>query len=174
MTKDYLNLFDIDITRLEDEWISFPKTYYIHAKRLSDARAIVQEAEAQLEIAKTTRKEIEGTLKLKIQQKPEKYGITGKTTVQGIEAAMQTQKKYQKYQQLYMLAQDGLNNAWHEVNERQAILNSLDVKKKALENLVKLHGQSYFATPKASTEDGKAYIDGKTKKAVRRKAKKNA
>lgn len=167
-----LNLFDIDLTRLEDECVEFPTTYFIHAKMLADARELVQEAEALVEIAKAERKEVEASLRLKIQSNPKKYKMADKPTVAAIDAKMVTQKAYQRKVTSCQLAQDGLNNAWSQVNNAQAILNSLDKKSKQIENLVKLHGQSYFAKPVVDDEDTKKYIDNKKKKKVRRRGNK--
>ena len=40
----------------------------------------------------------------------------------------------------------------HKVDVLQVVVDALDHRKKALENLVTLHGMSYFASPKAPKE----------------------
>ena len=54
--------------------------------------------------------------------------------------AILTSKKYQEANQKYLDAQ-------YEKNMAGNAVQSMNMRKEALENLVKLHGQSYFAGP---------------------------
>ena len=49
----------------------------------------------------------------------------------------------------------------YEVDVYLAIVKALEQRKDALENLVKLHGQSYFAGPQVPLEIGREYIKKK-------------
>jgi hypothetical protein len=57
----------------------------------------------------------------------------------------------------------------HQVDLLQAVVTSLDHRKRALESLVSLHGQDYFSSPRADSSNQET-IDKIQQNAVRRKS----
>ena len=170
-----IKLFDIDLTRLEEEWLQQPKNFYVVSNQLADARSEISEAEAEVELARAYRKEIEAQLTLKISSDPAKYKLKEKPTAVLVSSTVLIRPSYKKALQKCRDAQEELNHAWNKVNHLQSLVNSFDQKKSTLEYLVKLHGQNYFSIPQIPyTEEGKRFVDDAKKKSVRRKVKKGS
>jgi hypothetical protein len=68
--------------------------------------------------------------------------MTNKVTEAAVAAAILTQPNYR-------VALKALTAARHRQDVYQAAVDALDHRKKALESLVQLHGQGYFAAPRA-------------------------
>jgi len=165
-------IFDIDLNCLEDEWMRQPKLYFKYAEQLAEARTAVKEAETNVESLKTELKETEARLNLTIQENPEQYNITGKATIAAINAAVLVSEKYKKAKARCSIAQQALNGAWELFNNLQSVIHGLDMKKSALENIVKLHGQNYFSTPYIPhDEKGRQFVDDAKKRNARVKKK---
>ena len=165
---------EIDLNNLEEEWFLFPKRFFIVSKELADARNEVQNAEIDLELKKAELKETEAKVGLDIQKDPSKYDLKGKPTVGAISSCSLCARDYKNSQQAYFDAKKEVGKAWNKVNHIQALLNSLDKVKSALENHVRLHGQNYFSTPYIpSTAEGSDYVAKMKKKRARKKKKNN-
>lgn len=127
-------LADIDLGRLEEEWLLQPKLYEQHADQMADAKLDLAEAEAQLEA-------VEARVKLRIRKVPHKYGVKGRPTNDAVKELLILSPKYQE-------ALTEVNKRKHRVDSLQGVINTLEHRKRALEGLVQLHGQSYFSKPK--------------------------
>lgn len=103
---------------------------YLHIE--ADARNDLDRAEDELDV-------ISVELDRDIRRNPEKYEVE-KITEPVVSATIKLQKKYSK-------AHDKALNCKHEYNSAKSAVRAIEVKKTMLENLVKLHGQSYFAGP---------------------------
>lgn len=172
MAVENLNLFDIDITRLDDECLNHPKIFYVNSKKLADARTEVQQCEAELELLKDERKETEARLRLKIQNNPTQYKIKDKPTVAAVDAAILCCKAYKDVKEKHYKAQQELNNAWNTVNHLKSLVDALQDKKDMIEYLVKLHGQQYFSEPKVRRETGEKVVEAAKSKRANTKVKK--
>src|SRR6185369_66865 len=75
-----------------------------------------------------------------IRERPSHYGIM-KVTIDAVEAVITEEETYQQ-------AKQDLIASEYKVDMLEAAVKALDHRKKALENLVYLHGQSYFAEPR--------------------------
>ena len=128
---------DIELNRLDDECRQQPSRYMEAAEGLAKARRTLEKAKAWLDV---TRAEIDK----EIRENPEKFGIT-KMTETVITNAILLDPRYDKEVQYIIECK-------HEVDVHLATVTALDHRKKSLENLVFLHGQSYFASPKNSEE----------------------
>lgn len=158
-------VFGIDKNILDDEWIDQPKRYFRWALQLEDARADFEYVKAEFEVVKA---EVE----LAIRNDPGNvdYDLPadavekGKVTEKMVAAALLQQDEYKKAQQAVFTAK-------HRVGVLQAAVTALDHRKKALEKLVDLHGQKYFASPRASenSRDAMAEVE---KDSVRRRGHK--
>jgi len=131
----------IDIDNLAEEWLKQPNLYFEWAANLADARRKVDEAKSELDVTKAE-------MLLEIGKDPAAYDV-GKPTVDNCAAAVFLTKEYKVAQAAYL-------NAKHHADIVGAAVDALGHRKKALENLVDLHSQNYFATPhpkRASKED---------------------
>lgn len=125
----------IDIHALDVEWVNQPvlmRKYTELAAKLGWERDVAKEYLAQLK----------ADLEMKIRSNPDKYGLTSKVTEAGIASTILLQKSYQA-------AVQKLINAEYEFKTAQGVVQAFDQRRSALENLVKLLGQGYFAGPKA-------------------------
>jgi hypothetical protein len=124
---------EIDISRLDEEWVKHPKMVQKCATFVADAKQRHSEAKAQLEIG-------EAEIKQEIRRDPAKFGIE-KSTEGQFNEVMTTQEQYRKLL-------NKVNKAKYHVDILDGLMVALDHRKRALENLVSLHGQSYFSVPK--------------------------
>jgi len=149
------SVFGIDKNILDDEWLGQPKLYFNWAVQLEDARADFEEVKAEFDVTKAE-------VDLAIRTNPDDYDLP-KVTDKAIAAAMIVQPEYKDAQQKMFAAK-------HRVGILQAAVTALDHRKKALEKLVDLHGQKYFASPRAS-EHSREAVDDIQKSVARAKVK---
>jgi hypothetical protein len=138
------SLVDIDPDKLDEEWIKQPRLFHKYAKRLADAKDAFARAKSLLEV-------VMADAAKDIRDNPSKYGIT-KVTEGAVEVRVLLHKKVEE-------ARDKMHAAKHRVDVFEAAVSALEHKKRALENLVTLHGQNYFSTPRVSPEAGKKMKD---------------
>lgn len=126
-------LFDLDLSRLDEEWLQLPRAYFRHAMRLAEARAAHERAKARLDV-------VEAEIDREIRLEPKAFGLE-KATEGAIDKAVTLDRRYRA-------AVRRVVEARHAVDVGQAVCDALEHKKKALENLVHLHGMAYFSTPR--------------------------
>lgn len=148
-----LQNFQIDENRLDREWILQPERVYQVSIELADAQKELAEARNSLE-------SVTADLSNAIRQNPEKYNIE-KVTEKAVESVLLSRKTYKDAQQLVI-------DCKHRVDTLQAQATALDHKKRALENLVDLHGMGYFSEPRTSSREGVARVEERSKESVRR------
>lgn len=154
--EDEFDFLRPDKTMLDTEWVNQPKLFYDYAVQLADARMELDETKAELDVA---RAEIDKRIRVN----PEEYEIE-KVTEAVITNTILRQDEYQD-----KLAD--VIKAKHQMDVLQAAVNALDHRKAALERLVSLHGQSYFATPRAADETSRETVDEIEKQTARSKTK---
>lgn len=147
--------FTPDKDNLDEEWVRQPELYHEYATQLADARLEQSEAQNKLEI-------VTANLDAEIRSDPESYGLA-KITDAVVKATIPSQPEHKK-------ATQKVQKARHRVDVLQAAVAALDHKKKALENLVYLHGQNYFSSPHAKGMDGEE-IDRAARRAKSKKDK---
>lgn len=125
--------FQIDVLQLDQEWLKQAGLHHEYATRLADAKL-------ELERLKATAAVNAAELELAMRADPDGYELP-KVTDSVITAALAAEPDVQKYQQL-------IREAKHEVDILSGACGALYDKRKALENLVQLHGQDYFSTPR--------------------------
>lgn len=131
--------FEPDKDALDEEWVRQPELYHSYATQLADARMKLEMRKNKLEVVKAE-------LDKEIREDPSEYGIV-KVTEGAIAAIIVVNPRYVK-------ALEKVNDGRHAVDILTAAVNALDHKKKALENLVYLHGQNYFSSPHAKGMSG--------------------
>lgn len=160
--NDYQKDLEIDPNALDVEWLRQPKLIGKYHDLLVDAKEEVDDARQDLDNEKAK-------LDLDIRSNKEKYDLD-KTTEAVISSTILLQKSYKE-------AQKEFNEANYNHLMIQNSLKALEHKKKALENLVILHGQNYFASPKEPRNLDKEYTktlksdksNEKVKKSMKRK-----
>lgn len=133
-----MSAVEIDQYALDEEWLNQPVKMEEAGRLLADARYELDLATAKLSI-------IAAELDAAIRDDPQQFGLS-KATDKSVEKAVLNNPRHQK-QQVKVL------KLKHKVGLLQSLVTALDHRKKALENLVFLHGQQYFSSPRASAED---------------------
>lgn len=129
------NPFDLSLDSLSEAWLEQPSLMFKHSEEMAKQRLVVDQAKSNLEV-------VQADLAQTIRTNPGRYGHE-KVTEKIVEECVVGNKKYQQ-------AVEALQTAKYELDILQAYVSALDHRKKALEKLVDLHGQGYFATPRAS------------------------
>jgi hypothetical protein len=172
--KRTFDFFEIDLERLDEEWVNQPVLYHEYSTYLTEAKEAKERAEVQLEVANDDRRLVRAQLDLKIRKDPTKFlGPKTKLTETAITNRILTHKKYIAAQQNVYNAKETLIKAGTEVSTYYTAVFALDHRKTALEKLVSLFGQDYFASPRAKDGNSQKYVDKANKKKARKKRKRN-
>lgn len=147
------DLFEIDVENLDEEWMMQPKVFLKYSLKSVDARETFERAKAKLDVVKAE-------LDLMIRRDPATFDLE-KITESAITNTILLQPEYKE-------AQEEVHAAQHAYNVLQATVQALDHRKRALENLVDLHGMQYFAEPQAG-KAGRSAVDDITKLKTRRR-----
>ncbi len=129
---DYEKDVTIDETALDVEWLEQPRLTLKYSRLAAEAEAEYNRARERLEVVKAE-------LDKDIRTNPDKYDI-GKVTEVVVANTILLQDEYQA-------AKQNVIDAKHDWDMAKAAVFALQDKKKALENLVQLHGMQYFAGP---------------------------
>ena len=130
---NYEKDIEIDSEALDIEWLEQAALMMKYTKHSATMRNLADKAKEKLGFV---RAEINSA----IRRNPEKYKID-KVTEGAISEALLLQKEYQT-------ANTNLMDAEFEAEVARGAVVAFSQRKDALENLVRLHGQSYFAGPK--------------------------
>jgi len=130
---DYENDIQIRQDELEMEWLDQPSLMFKYAKNAAEMRRLLDLSKEKLDLVKAE-------IDKEIRTNPEKFGIE-KITETVVANSMLATLKYKKANEEFL-------NAKYEVDVAQAAVVAMSQRKDALENLVRLHGQQYFAGPK--------------------------
>jgi hypothetical protein len=123
----------IDSEALDIEWLEQSSLMMKYSQNVAQLQKEVDEAKESIEL-------IKAELDKKIRSKPEKYGIVKITDTQVASTILM--------QQSYQIASTAYIDAKFELNTAKGAVDAFEHRKNSLENLVKLHGQQYFAGPK--------------------------
>ncbi len=140
MKTEARNEFRIDPDRLEAEWLAQADVVHDYHLKMADAKQSLDEAKDALEI-------VYAETDMDVRLHPSKHGLAEldkKPTETMIKNAVLLTKAYQT-------ASEEVIRAKYEVNVLEAACTSLEHKKRALENLVVLWSQDYFAAPRDRT-----------------------
>lgn len=123
----------IDDNSLDLEWLDQPSLMLKYARVSAQTRRILDEAKQNLDV-------VRAELDKDIRENPDDYGIA-KVTEGSITSAINTSDDYKKAFKAFL-------DAKYEADMAGGAVRAFDARKDALENLVRLHGQQYFAGPK--------------------------
>ena len=129
---DYEKDIEIDGSALDIEWLNQASLFMKYARYSAEARRKVDEEKQALDI-------IRAGIDKQMRETPEKFGIE-KITEGAIAAAILTVRQYQTAYQKFL-------DAKYEADMASSAVQAMNTRKEALENLVRLAGQSYFAGP---------------------------
>ena len=132
------DLFDIDKYDLDGEWVNQPLMYRKYARMLAKASRDVEKSKGALAEAKAEASK-------RLRKNPVKYGYK-KSTEEIIKTGHVLLPTYKRALDVYIKAK-------YRFDLLMGIVKMLDHRKSALERLVNLHGQSYFARPTPAMED---------------------
>jgi hypothetical protein len=150
---------ELDLLQLEVYWVKQGRLAGKYYKKLAKARKRLDDAKSKLEL-------VEAQVARDIRSDPEEYGIDSKVTEKAIEAAVIMSKAYRE-----VVAE--VNQATYEVGLVNANCTEIEHRKRSLEKLVDLHGQDYFAEPRASENSHEA-VEEFTKRKARTKRRKES
>ena len=130
---DYEKDIVIDENSLDLEWLEQPALMMKYSRHAAKMRREIDEVKQNLDIVKAE-------VDQKIRKNPGKYKIE-KVTEGAISSAILVDNDYQEAYSAYL-------DAKYEADIAQSAVYAFEQRKSALENLVRLHGQQYFAGPK--------------------------
>jgi hypothetical protein len=122
----------IDENALDVELLEQPQLVVRYSTQLAEAKAEQALAKEAIDYEKAQ-------IDFAVREDPDKFGI-GKITENAINNAILIEDSYRKLLTKY-------NEATRHVNILQGVVYAINDRKSSLENLVKLHGQQYFAGP---------------------------
>lgn len=123
----------IDESALDVEWLQQPRLFMKYASAAADKRRSLDKAKEKLDLVKAN-------LDSSIRKNPAEYDIV-KVTEATVSNAIIKEDEYQDATVDYI-------HAKQEYELTQAAVRAMDQRKTALEDLVRLHGQQYFAGPR--------------------------
>ena len=147
---------EIDPENLDREWVRQASLFGRYCELLADAHR-------QLDLKKEKLVMVDAKLGLEIRTNPNKYGLD-KVTEAGVNSILVLQEEHKELEK-------ELIDLRYDVEVLTGAVRSLDQKKSALENLVRLHGQNYFAGPEVPHNLKKDWIDDAERNASRSKVK---
>lgn len=148
----------IDGEALDKEWLNQPSLMMKYAKHAANKRKILEETKQNLDIAKAEADQ-------KIRKHPERYKLE-KTTDAIVANAILNEEGYKQAYSDYL-------DAKFESDMAQGAVNSFEQRKSALENLVRLYGQQYFAGPKMPLQIDRGWLNKEGNKKVSEKLNEN-
>jgi hypothetical protein len=156
---DNPNLFDLDPANLDTEWLRLPNDYHTWARNAADRKADYGRSKAKKDVLITeakVKKEMNlAYLDREIRKDPAKFGavpgprgITEDIVKNTIVLQLEYHQAEMDFAQSKFEAEEAVVEAEKNYDYSRGVVDALEHKKKALENLVVLHGRDYFSTPR--------------------------
>jgi len=139
---NYENDIRIDETALDVEWLQQASLTFHYSKHAAHQRMLLEKEKERLQVLKAG-------LDKDIRNNPSDYDIE-KVTETAISNTILTLPKYKEANMVYLEAR-------YDSDMADAAVRSLQDKKSALENLVRLHGAQYFSGPSIPRELNKEW-----------------
>lgn len=155
-TKKHRALLEINMYALHEEWSNQPLLFHEYAVYLEEARLELEEAKNALSL-------VEVQTGKKVRAEPQRYGLV-KVTEAAIKEAVARNKEV-------VAAISKIDDCRYNVGILQAMVSSLEQRKRALEKLVDLHGQDYFSQPIARNDKLKQSSTSEVRQRVKSKIK---
>lgn len=133
MNLDYEKDIEIDETALDVEWLNQASLMLKYARNEAECERELDMAKEKLDLTKSQ-------IDFDIRMDPDKYGIEKKITESVVQNTIIQQKPYRDDYEDFLEVKNNYNIA-------KGVTRAINARKDALENLVRLHGQQYFAGP---------------------------
>lgn len=146
----------IDETALDWEWLEQPKLMMRYSERLADAALEVSRAKEALDVEAAQLDKL-------IRNNPDEFGIDKITETVIRNTIIQ--------QESYTAATSTYNEAVYDEMMLKSAVRAIDYRRSALENLVRLHGQQYFAGPSVPRDLGAEVIKKREQQSANSKVK---
>jgi len=143
--------FEVDRRALDEQWEQQPALFLEYAERLAEVNAEVDQLKDGLEVLKA---QLDGEVRARL------AASVGKVTEAMVTAAITSDAKM-------VAALENLRKSQKDAAILKAEVQALDQRRSALENLVRLHGQEYYAVPTTKPEDREQYNKNRANSAVR-------
>ena len=154
--RNYNDDISIDRDALDIGWTKQAQTFFKYAELAAKARDAMDRKKEKIDV-------LEATMGLKIRTNPASYGLE-KITEGAVQSTI-------LIDQNHIDAVAELADLKYEYEVLIAAVRALDQKKSALENLVRLQGQNYFAGPSVPREIGKEWAKDVERTGARDKIK---
>ena len=151
---DYENDIVISCEELDTEWLEQPRLMMEYTQHAAEMRRDMDKAKEKVDV-------VRAELDKFIRSDPDTYGIN-KISNPVVEATIIDQQLYKDAMAAYL-------DIKYEHDVAQGVVRAFDQRKTALENLVKLHGQQYFAGPKVPRDLSEEVVKNKAAKKRRSK-----
>ena len=148
---DYEKDVAIDPDALDVEWLRQAGLMLQYGKYAAQAKLELDAAKEKLEVVKAE-------LAQAIRADPGKFGLA-KVTEGAVTEEILTQKSHEEASGIYLAAK-------YEADMALYAVRAIEQKKTALENLVRLHGQMYFAGPTVPRDLSKEWEQGQRQRAA--------
>jgi hypothetical protein len=149
MPQTYETDIEIDESALDVEWVG-------HASLMLRYTRTAAESHKEMNLAKARLDYVKARLDKEIRENPDAYGLGTRITEGSISSAIRLSDDFEE-------ANHGLIEKEFEYEVAAGVVRSFDHRKSALENLVRLHGQSYFSGPTVPRD----LVDERSKRANR-------
>lgn len=136
----------IDPDALDIAWIEQADMYYKYSDALNNAIQQRNDNKVTVEKLKDNLESVKAKLDIDIRSDPESYELP-KVTEQVVNSAIQLDDEYKTALEEYYKAKEDLNEAQDSVNRLYSCTLTMEQRKTALEQLVRLLNQQYFSTP---------------------------
>lgn len=147
----YENDMKIDENGLDVEWLRQPRLMMKYSELAAKARQANDRAKEEVDICKAG-------LARDIRSSPDTFGLA-KVTDSAVESTILNQPEYRQAMEHFIQTKYDLEMA-------MAAVKSIDQKKGALENLVRLFGMQYFAGPAVPRDLAKEWEQTQSRQAV--------
>lgn len=137
---DFENDLKIEPMALDVEWLEQASLFMKYSREAIKQRSILDRKKIELDVVKAE-------LDTAIRTNPEKYGISKITEAAISNTILQDAR--------FKVVQEELLGLHHDLEILEAAVQAFNQRKVALENLVKLCGQQYFAGPREPRDLGK-------------------
>jgi len=144
--------FEVDRRALDEQWEQQPSVFLEYAERLAEANADVDRLKDKLDSLKAR---LDGEVRARLS------ASVAKVTEAMVTAAITNDAEV-------LAISEDLREARKEAAILKAEVQALDQRRSALENLVRLHGQEYFAVPTTTPEDRAEYNKNRANSRVRK------
>jgi hypothetical protein len=140
---DYEKDLVIDLLALHTEWNNQPRVFMRYSRALADKRDELVRAEQRADVERAEADKRARQRHVADEKKP---------TEAVINSEILTDTECKKFTEIVFVLK-------HETDILQAAVRAFDQRKDALENLVRLHGQQYFAGPAVPYEVGRQFVE---------------